>query len=446
MSTYYEILNVKISATQKEIRNAYVRQIKKYHPDLFPNKDEALSYTQLINEAYAVLKDTVKRFEYDNKLQFEGKTQKEYTANEKQDYSTNENENEKIQHFQCDICGKKDSSLRVTLFIYVYGILYFTWKKGWGKILCNKCRIKYAILWNLHVWFLGWWSFYGFFYSFEALFKNIKGGVLPEQDNASLLAILAYDFYLNQNYEEAYKAISKSILFKTSKEAEEFRNYLAQFIPKQKKRSSFKDKILSLNPLFFTVPSFVLTMVFTFFLLSLGPKNSNYSYNDYYYNQKNETPSLQNYSNPNPGFTSIPEPEKVIEFTEPELPLPRNGKVKYFVNKKPIAPLKIGTKYSDNYFIKLEDIYTHKAVMTIFIHGGQSAEVKVPLGSYYLKYATGEKWYGNKYHFGPYTNYYKALETFDFSIEGDQVAGYSLELYKQVGGNLTENIITVNDF
>ena len=91
-------------------------------------------------------------------------------------------------------------------------------------------------------------------------------------------------------------------------------------------------------------------------------------------------------------------------------------------------------------------MYTQKTIMTIFIRGGQSVEVDVPLGSYYLKYAVGEKWYGEKYHFGPNTNYHKAYDVFTFEIEGEQVMGYTLELYKQTGGNLREGIITVNDF
>ena len=157
MATYYEILNVKFDASQKEIRNAYVTQIKKFHPDLYPNKQEALKQTHLINESYATLKDAIKRFEYDNKFQFESKSKRE-NYDEYEDDTKIKSEPKQVPHFQCDICGRRDSSLRVTLFIYVVSLFYVSWKKGWGKILCNRCRIKYAILWNLEVWFLGWWK------------------------------------------------------------------------------------------------------------------------------------------------------------------------------------------------------------------------------------------------------------------------------------------------
>ncbi len=44
-------------------------------------------------------------------------------------------------------------------------------------------------------------------------------------------------------------------------------------------------------------------------------------------------------------------------------------------------------------------------------------EIKVPLGSYIVKYAVGEKWYGEKYLFGPETRYNKADEKFVFEFD-----------------------------
>jgi curved DNA-binding protein CbpA len=436
MANYYEILGVKFDASQKEIRSAYVKQIKKFHPDLYPNKQEALKQTQLINEAYATLKDPIKRIEYDNKIQFESKARRENYVEHEDDIKDNSAPKE-VPHFQCDICGRKNSSLRVTIFIYVVSLFYVSWQKGWGKILCNRCRIKYAILWNLEVWLLGWWSIYGFLYSIEAIFKNIKGGIQPEENNSSLLSILAYDFYLKNDYEEAYNAIKNSLKYKYSKEAEDFQNYLSNLIEKPKK-TNITDRIFSANPLYFTVPSLLLTLLATIFLFSITFKRSTPSYIDYYSNQKYKTQTKQ-------GFNK-PIPELKIEFNEPELPFPKNGTVIYNTRKKAIAPLKIITRYSDNYYLKLEDKFSKETVVTIFIEGGKSAEIDIPLGTYYLKYAVGKKWYGEKFHFGPYTSYYKAMDEFIFEIQGEQVLGYTLELYKQPGGNLREEIISVNDF
>ena len=62
---YYKILGVDKKATEKEIKNAYRKQARKYHPDLNPNDKEANNNFQAINEANEVLSDTEKRKKYD---------------------------------------------------------------------------------------------------------------------------------------------------------------------------------------------------------------------------------------------------------------------------------------------------------------------------------------------------------------------------------------------
>lgn len=62
---YYKILEIEPTATAAEIKNAYRRLARKYHPDLNPNDAAAQKNFQQINEANAVLSDPVKRKKYD---------------------------------------------------------------------------------------------------------------------------------------------------------------------------------------------------------------------------------------------------------------------------------------------------------------------------------------------------------------------------------------------
>jgi len=62
---YYEILGISKTADEKEIKAAFRKQAKQYHPDLNPDNKEAESKFKEINEAYEVLSDAEKKAKYD---------------------------------------------------------------------------------------------------------------------------------------------------------------------------------------------------------------------------------------------------------------------------------------------------------------------------------------------------------------------------------------------
>lgn len=65
MKNPYEVLGVSKDATQKEIKSAYRRLAKKYHPDLNNGDKESEEKLKEINEAFAILGDEENRSKYD---------------------------------------------------------------------------------------------------------------------------------------------------------------------------------------------------------------------------------------------------------------------------------------------------------------------------------------------------------------------------------------------
>ncbi len=63
---FYEVLGVEKGASAEEIKRAYRKLAKKYHPDLNPGDAQAEKNFKEVNEAYGVLSDSEKRQKYDN--------------------------------------------------------------------------------------------------------------------------------------------------------------------------------------------------------------------------------------------------------------------------------------------------------------------------------------------------------------------------------------------
>jgi molecular chaperone DnaJ len=62
---YYQILGVGKSASEKELKQAFRKLARKYHPDVNPGNAKAEASFKQINEAYGVLSDKEKRQKYD---------------------------------------------------------------------------------------------------------------------------------------------------------------------------------------------------------------------------------------------------------------------------------------------------------------------------------------------------------------------------------------------
>ncbi len=65
MKDYYQVLGVSRNASDEEIKQAYRRLARKYHPDVNPGDPKAEARFKEINEAYQVLSDKEQRAKYD---------------------------------------------------------------------------------------------------------------------------------------------------------------------------------------------------------------------------------------------------------------------------------------------------------------------------------------------------------------------------------------------
>jgi len=144
---------------------------------------------------------------------------------------------------------------------------------------------------------------------------------------------------------------------------------------------------------------------------------------------------------------TAPAPTSVVpEFNHPPQPLPASGHEYHYSGPKGVAPLRIVVPSAgDNYYVKVVTL-ENKPIKAVFIRSGDSVKIKIPLGTYRVKYATGDTWYGQKYLFGPTTHATVTESDFDFGVENNRYTGYTIELIKQANGNLHSRDISLDEF
>ena len=89
---YYKILDISEFSTSDEIKNAYRKLARKWHPDIAGNTPDVIAKFKEINEAYEILSNCIKKSDYD-------KAQKFYTyaKNTKSNFKETKNEKQKKQ-------------------------------------------------------------------------------------------------------------------------------------------------------------------------------------------------------------------------------------------------------------------------------------------------------------------------------------------------------------
>ena len=100
--------------------------------------------------------------------------------------------------------------------------------------------------------------------------------------------------------------------------------------------------------------------------------------------------------------------------------------------------------------IKVEDSYDSSRYISFYVRADSEAMINVPDGDYYVKYFTGDVWYGMGSLFGRNTSGYIAddIMSFETTYSGNYVeySTITLTLYSVAGGNLTSSPLDVDDY
>lgn len=142
-------------------------------------------------------------------------------------------------------------------------------------------------------------------------------------------------------------------------------------------------------------------------------------------------------------FETSTEPKRCSRCNE-MLPMtnPVNGQV--FIDRykglKKDSSITINSSTTQAHYIKLKDS-SGNDILSFYVAAGGHVTVSAPTGSYYVYFASGEKWYGPKYLFGEETQYSK-----DSTIQDLDKYTITYTLYPVVNGNFKETHIDASEF
>lgn len=128
---------------------------------------------------------------------------------------------------------------------------------------------------------------------------------------------------------------------------------------------------------------------------------------------------------------------------------PKNGQVFDSKARGGYCTLTIKSGNSPVY-IKVVSNKDESIVATFYVRKDSSSTIKIKDGKYSLRYATGDKWYGEKDLFGSGTRYYRADTTLEMTTtrSGNRISyqTYTITLYTVVGGNMSTTKIPQDKF
>jgi hypothetical protein len=99
-----------------------------------------------------------------------------------------------------------------------------------------------------------------------------------------------------------------------------------------------------------------------------------------------------------------------------------------------------------HHLVKLVDANTGEPVLSVFVRSGETASIKVPLGTYKANMASGEKWYGDIKLFGRDTVVQQGKTVLEFHKNGNSITGHTLTLQGTINGNFPTRPLSSDSF
>ncbi len=124
--------------------------------------------------------------------------------------------------------------------------------------------------------------------------------------------------------------------------------------------------------------------------------------------------------------------------------------------KNAIATFAVETVAGNDYLVKLVNMSDPKDQVVIYVRGGDTYSIKVPLGRYHVRAATGTTWYGKNDLFGPETRFFRfidqsptpteRLKVFHLRVQDRRIMGVKVIFRQSVLGDMLEESISRDDF
>lgn len=403
---YYLILGINSSATQDDIRRAYIKLSKIHHPDM----GGSILKMQEINEAYEVLSDLKSRQRYD------------YFYFQNKRTNTNKNEQDYETHTQ------SKSKRIVTLHILDYTTGYIKQKKPIDFFNSNVQNMVYfeniysyvSDINEKKITVISAENFYMMLKLYSA--KDIQCKIVNRHKKPYVATININE--INNNFREFILPGKDYICVKKVKQgydAVSFDEYNCLLKRNEKER---KNNIIS--------KIFAIMLVIIIISAYIFYNYESNNYNDYTYSDN------YSYDNEDDNYNN--------EQNEPVIPsrIPPEHNTVMAYEDYPHTNLTIKTtssKGSKYYYIKICRPDSTTPVQTVFIHAGQTAYAYVPTGNYNIKWVCGDIWYGEDYLF-----LNKSAQMADDTFTFVQTSSWELTLYPVKDGNLETEIIDMEDF